>query len=202
MSPDEEKDSLKAGKIEIVDSAPDEFGPFGEIFRNRFVVFRNDPVEFPDGSRGGHVALSPAANSVGGAAILPIWEDKLVLCREFRHAIRGWQVGIPRGFADSGESSEQAARRELVEEYGVDDFSLEFLGSMAPDSSVQSAIIDLFLARLGSLPVSVGEFGASQPILMSVQETMRSLGEGELTDSFMAFAVLKLIAKGTGQSVS
>lgn len=182
--------------IRIVDEGPAECGPYGEIFRNRFVVFRNDPVEFPDGTRGGHVALHPAANPAGGAAILPVHKGKLVLCREFRHAIQGWQVGIPRGFAEAGEAPEQTARRELTEEYRVNDFSLEALGEMAPDSSVQSACVSMFIAELESLPQNTGEFAESLPVIVTVSEALANLGIGEWSDSFLAFALLQAIARG------
>lgn len=182
--------------IRIVESGPPECGPYGEIFRNRFVVFRNDPVEFPDGSRGGHVALLPAANSVGGAAILPVHQGKLVLCREFRHAIRDWQVGLPRGFAEPGETSEQAARRELCEEYRTSEFSLKWLGTMAPDSSVQSARVDIYLAELSEVPAMVGEFSETAPVVVSPGAALEKLGSGEWNDSFLAFAMLNALTKG------
>lgn len=188
--------SDEIGEIRILETGPEELGPYGEVFRNRFVVFRNDPVEFPDGSQGAHVSLAPAANPVGGAAMLPMFENKLILSREFRHGIRGWQIGIPRGFADEGETSEQAARRELEEEYGVANFSLELLGKMSPDSSIQTAIVDVYLARLVSLPEMVGEFVPSVPVVLTVSDAMAALGNGEMTDSFLAFALLKALASG------
>jgi ADP-ribose pyrophosphatase len=45
---------------------------------------------------------------------------RLVMTREFRVPIRGYEYGFPAGLVDSDESYEEAARRELKEETGLD----------------------------------------------------------------------------------
>jgi len=45
--------------------------------------------------------------------------DKLVIIREFRVPLDGYEYGFPAGLVDNGESVEQAARRELLEETGL-----------------------------------------------------------------------------------
>ena len=45
--------------------------------------------------------------------------DRLVIIREFRVALGGFQYGFPAGLVDPGESVQQAAERELVEETGL-----------------------------------------------------------------------------------
>lgn len=44
---------------------------------------------------------------------------KLVIIREFRVPLDGYEYGFPAGLVDNGESVEQAARRELMEETGL-----------------------------------------------------------------------------------
>nr|WP_170299748.1 NUDIX hydrolase [Desulfobacter hydrogenophilus] len=46
-------------------------------------------------------------------------ENKLVLIKEFRVPLGGFQYGFPAGLVDSGESIVQAGRRELYEETGL-----------------------------------------------------------------------------------
>ena len=46
-------------------------------------------------------------------------EDKLVLIREFRVPLRGFQYGFPAGLVDAGEDVETAGTRELFEETGL-----------------------------------------------------------------------------------
>jgi len=46
-------------------------------------------------------------------------EDKLVLIREFRVPLEGFQYGFPAGLVDEDESVEEAGKRELFEETGL-----------------------------------------------------------------------------------
>jgi ADP-ribose pyrophosphatase len=46
-------------------------------------------------------------------------KDKMVIIREYRVTLNDYEYGFPAGLIDSGESVEQAARRELIEETGL-----------------------------------------------------------------------------------
>lgn len=48
---------------------------------------------------------------------LPIWEDKILLCRRAIEPRHGYWT-LPAGFMENGESLEQAALRETLEEAG------------------------------------------------------------------------------------
>ena len=45
--------------------------------------------------------------------------DKMVIIREYRVPLDDYEYGFPAGLVDDGESVEQAARRELMEETGL-----------------------------------------------------------------------------------
>jgi ADP-ribose pyrophosphatase len=46
-------------------------------------------------------------------------KNKMVIIREFRVPLDDYEYGFPAGLVDNGESVEQAARRELMEETGL-----------------------------------------------------------------------------------
>jgi len=46
-------------------------------------------------------------------------QEKLVVLREYRVSLAGFQYEFPAGLIDSGESIEEASRRELMEETGL-----------------------------------------------------------------------------------
>src|SRR5579871_6363221 len=66
-----------------------------------------------------------AEPSVDAVVVVPILRDaggppRLVLLREYRVPIADYVYALPAGLPDSGESLEDAARRELREETGLE----------------------------------------------------------------------------------
>lgn len=88
-------------------------------------------------------------DSGDSVCILPILGDKVVLIREYRHALNGWFWEIPAGGL-SGEDPETAARRELLEETGCEAERLTFLGKYPDSLGRSSAYANIFCAECGS----------------------------------------------------
>ena len=74
------------------------------------------------------VSRAPRAKCETGAFTVPdavvmvpfhIQQEKLVIIREFRVPLGGYQYGFPAGLVDPGETVESACRRELAEETGL-----------------------------------------------------------------------------------
>lgn len=62
------------------------------------------------------------ARELPDAAVIVPWHtqrQKLVLLREFRLVLNGWQYAFPAGLLDPGETVESTAMRELNEETGL-----------------------------------------------------------------------------------
>ena len=58
----------------------------------------------------------------------------VLLVRQFRPAVEEHTLELPSGHVETGESPEEAARRELLEETGYAAGNLELLATLVPDS--------------------------------------------------------------------
>jgi len=83
----------------------------------------------------------------GASVIVPLLEDnRLVLIKQYRHAIgtRIWE--IPAGTLDHGETPLACAERELAEETGYSAAKLEPLGEIIPVPGYSDERLFIFLA--------------------------------------------------------
>jgi len=84
----------------------------------------------------------------GISAIVPVTNnEEFILIRQFRPPVNHYVIEFPAGLNDKGESLENAARRELLEETGYSAQEMLFLadGPMASGSSGE--ILTVFLAK-------------------------------------------------------
>ncbi len=83
----------------------------------------------------------------GAAAMVPILDDgRVVLIRQYRHAIGDFLLEIPAGTLDPGEEPAECAQRELVEEIGYEATSLDKLTEILPAPGYTDEHIHIFLA--------------------------------------------------------
>lgn len=89
-------------------------------------------------------------------AVVPVVGDEVLLIRQFRAPVGDWVIEVPAGRVDLGESPDEAARRELVEEIGYYPRKLERLGSVYMSPGYSDEILHVYLAEelefVGSSP--------------------------------------------------
>lgn len=89
--------------------------------------------------------VSAAPESVSIVAIS--YDGKILVTREYRHAIGGYVTGFAGGSIDEGESPLDAAKRELLEETGCTAANFEILGSCYPLPGILTQKMTIVLAR-------------------------------------------------------
>jgi ADP-ribose pyrophosphatase len=87
-------------------------------------------------------------NCKGIVAIVPVTDDKeVLLIRQFRPPVNGYVIEFPAGLNDKGDTLEEAARRELLEETGYSAKEIIYLTEGPMSSGASSGILTVFLAK-------------------------------------------------------
>jgi len=124
--------------------------------------------------------------------IVPVLgRDKLVMIWNYRHAIQGWELELPAGHIENGESPEACARRELKEETGYSARSWKRLGWFHPSPGMSSQRAYAYLAsnlKNGDLHREPYEFGMEVKTL-GLRDAYKRLWRGEIVHSPTASAL-------------
>lgn len=159
------------------------------IFTNQVLQVRTRPVAAADGSAiPDYLVVSPVHcpdDLVTGAAVLATVDGRVAVLEVYRPAVDQTVLEFPRGFRDAGETPEQAARRELIEETGLRCREpLEPMGAILPESGVLRARIALFLARhcRCDKPFEQAEAGHRRLLLLDPDEMNRLVELSEIQD--------------------
>jgi ADP-ribose pyrophosphatase len=119
------------------------------LHRGRYLTFRIDTIERPDGSR----AERDICGHPGAVAILALDDDgRVLLVRQFRVATGESLLEIPAGTLDVAvdgalEDPDDAARRELEEETGQHATEWRTLGRFWTAPGFATELMHLYLAR-------------------------------------------------------
>jgi 8-oxo-dGTP pyrophosphatase MutT (NUDIX family) len=118
------------------------------LFKDTWFTVRKDVCEKPDGKIVSPYYVYEFPTWVSAVALT---EDmKVVMVRQYRHAIEETIIEIPGGCVDDTDASlETAIARELMEETGHAFSKYEYLGKISPNPSTNNNWMHMFLAKGG-----------------------------------------------------
>lgn len=161
------------------------------IFNDRWFKVRKEKCETPEGIIVDPYYVYDFPTWVGA---LPVTEDgKLVMVRQYRHALGETILEIPGGCVDDTDKDfEEAVARELLEETGYIFSSYEYLGRISPNPSTNSNLLHMFLAKGGQKVASqkLDENEVMEVILLSVDELKQLLRENKIIQSMHVSCIL------------
>ncbi len=155
---------------------PFRYGQSRELVRTPIFGVHEHEAEHPrTGSVRPYVTLE-APDWVNVVALTPASE--LVLVRQWRHGTRRFELELPAGAIEPGETPEAAAAREMLEETGYAAESMVRLGEVAPNAAFQPNRCYTVLAegcrRVGETSFDEGE--DIEIVLCSPAELRAQLG--------------------------
>lgn len=115
-----------------------------ELHQGRTFRLMQENVTLPSGA----ITDLDIIRHPGAAAVVAMFsENRLLMLKQYRHAVGRYIWEIPAGTLDEGESGIACAKRELTEETGFRADSWTSLGSITPLPGYSDELIHLFLAR-------------------------------------------------------
>ena len=129
-----------------------------------------------DGVGEPHYAVS-SSDYVSVVALDP--RGRVVCVRQFRPAIGAQSLELPAGHVDPGQTPEQAAAAELLEETGYQASSFELLGVMHPDTGrLTNRHWAFFASGLTQVPGSRPPDETAHPLDLSIGELQQAIVDG------------------------
>lgn len=161
------------------------------LFNDLWFKVRKDRCQKPDG---GIVDPYYVYDFPTWVTALALTEDgKIILERQYRHAIDEICIEIPGGCVDDTDKTlEDAIARELLEETGYSFSSYEYLGKISANPSTNSNLMHMFLAK-GGKKTSDQKLDANEEIqieLVTVDELKAMIRENKILQAMHVACML------------
>lgn len=131
----------------------------GILTGDGFWIWVREALKFPSGETDVYnrfihrsTVLAPPGKLPTSVSVLVEMPDgKLLTNLIFRNGTRSWEIELPRGGIERGESSEDAAKREAKEETGYSIEDVRELGAIPLDSHISPFLFKVFYAKASEL---------------------------------------------------
>ncbi len=130
------------------------------------------------------------------SAVIPILDDgRILLVKQFRYSIQEETLEIPAGKIDEGETAEECAYREMVEETGYEPNNLDFLLTYVPAIGYSDEKLHFFkstsLTQIPDYEYPSDEISRLE--ILSLAEINEKILAGEIKDgkTIVAMALLQ-----------
>lgn len=162
--------------------------------REAWPPITEDEVELAGGARKNWVRFH-FGNS---AAILPLTTDgKVVLTHGYRHGLGRVALALPGGTAEDGETPEACARRELLEETGLQPGKLMHLYSGNSLTGYLTGTLHLFFAKDCKATGRAPDPEEVESLLaLSPTQALDRARRGEFESTILVLAILLADARG------
>ncbi len=121
----------------------------------------------------------------GAAALVPVLDDhRVLLIRQYRHAVGQFIWEIPAGTRSPGEDPLECAKRELIEETGYQASELILLGEMLPVPGYSDERIHIYLARgLSPVPQRLEKDEVLEVHPLQMHKAFHMVKKGQIQDA-------------------
>ena len=153
-----------------------------QVFKGKVFTVSRDTVKM----RNGRTVTMDVVRHSKSVVIVPIPEPgKVILIKQYRHAVNASLWELPAGSVDEGESPEAAAARECHEEIGLVPATVVRLGALLPTPGYCDE--EMIFFRVSGLETSDEEAHADEdediePKTFDLREARDMVRRGEIVD--------------------
>ncbi len=170
-------------------------------YQNAWVTIWHDEVTRPDGEPGIYGVVH-FANLAAGVLVLDE-ADRVLLVGQHRYALDAWSWEIPEGGVPAGETALDGARRELLEETGVEASEWRELARIHLSNSVSDELAVLFVATGLSHGVATPDGTEALEVRwLPFDEVLAMTLDGRISDAMTVVAVERLALLRTRAGVT
>ena len=159
------------------------------VYSGKIITLEVDEVELPDGK----ISYRECIRHSGGACVLLVKDEKVLLVKQFRYLYGKPIYEIPAGKINAGEDPMLAAARELEEEAGFK-AKLSHLLDIYPTPGYTDEIIHVYYAdsyKVTSQKLDEGEF--LNYCFIDLKKVVKMIEDGEIKDAKTIIAVYKYL---------
>jgi ADP-ribose pyrophosphatase len=160
----------------------------GIAYRSDYNVLVVDLIKKQDGTHYPYERILPAVKK-GAVVVLPQHNGKLVLLKQYRHALRGYQYSFPRGYGEAQISSEENVKKEIMEELGGNAENITYLGMVSADSGLTGSRASVYFCTIDEIQIEVGYEGIEAIVELDVDELKQWIAQGKIDDGFTLSAL-------------
>ena len=151
-----------------------------EIFSTPWMSLYHDQFEMSGGERGNYFYL----HTRGSSLTIPITDEgKILMVKQYRYLTNNASIELPCGGVKDGQSDEEAALAELIEETGYTCQKLKKAGRFLPYNGLSDEFCTVFVARklsfVGSKPDATEQI---EVLSFTPEEVDAMIAKGKILD--------------------
>ncbi len=121
--------------------------------------------------------------------MIPMFENKFILLKQYRHSMRDFQLCFPRGFGEPNITIIENAKKELYEELGCNLNHVHKFGEVVADSGICGEKVSVLLCQITAPILKKDYEGIKEIKFFEFDELISLIKSNTITDGYTLSAI-------------